>query len=102
MIGETPQLFRPCRHRPIQRGETYCMADSAPTSPSPLRRKALLWACAFVAVFGATELVAARYLAHQFYTVQIPLSVLGLVLLTAGLLVAGAILHFVANWRRQV
>jgi diguanylate cyclase (GGDEF)-like protein len=78
------------------------MADSAPTSPSPLRRKALLWACAFVAVFGATEFIAARYLAHQLYTVQIPLSVLGLVLLTAGLLVAGSILHFVANWRRQV
>jgi diguanylate cyclase (GGDEF)-like protein len=78
------------------------MADSAPTSPSPLRRKGIVLACGFVVIFGASEFVAARYLAHQLYTVQIPLSVLGLVLLTAGLLVAGAVLHFVSHWRRQV
>jgi diguanylate cyclase (GGDEF)-like protein len=73
-----------------------------PPARSPWRVKAVGAVCLGVALFGASDYFAARFLAHDPYTLRFPVSILALVVLTVGLIVGGAVLHFVQQWKRQV
>ncbi len=89
------------------------MEDSAPnsTDPSPPKRRwfrfnhlTLFICCAIVSLFAITQYVAAALLNWRAYQLQLtlPISVVGLLLLTVFLFIAGAILHFLQQWKFQV
>ena len=90
------------------------MEDSAPQSePTPLpsaaaprkRRihKTLVISLSIAAaIFGLTEYVAAAFLARTPYVLKLPISIAALLGLTAILLIGGAIVHFLQQWKLQV
>ncbi|HEY7117386.1 MAG TPA: GGDEF domain-containing protein [Tepidisphaeraceae bacterium] len=87
------------------------MEDSAPLPETPplqtsrprgWRTKLAVAACVAVAIFGLVEYLAAAFLARTVYTFTLPLSVTALLVLTACLVVGGALFHFVHEWRRPV
>ena len=89
------------------------MDDSAPPSPqdAPLARRklrlnrtTLFICCGAVTLFGLTQYLAAAFLSWRPFRLQLdlPASVVALAGLTVALLVGGAVLHFVQQWKRQV
>jgi len=89
------------------------MEDSAPNpaNSSPQKRRwfrfnhtTLFISCAIVSLFAISQYAAAAFLNWRAYQLQLtlPLSVVGLLILTALLLIAGAILHFLQQWKFQV
>jgi diguanylate cyclase (GGDEF)-like protein len=89
------------------------MDDSAPQpapNPPPKRRwfrfnhTTLVISCAIVSLFAITQYLAAVLLHWRSYHLQLtlPISFVALVILTIALLIAGAILHFLQQWKFQV
>ena len=89
------------------------MVETAPTpaQDTPARRRrfcmnrtTLFVGCAIASLFGVTQYLAMALLSWRPYTLHlsVPGSVLALVGLTLFLFIAGAILHFVQQWKIQV
>jgi diguanylate cyclase (GGDEF)-like protein len=92
------------------------MDESAPPlpssseSPSPAaapggrsrRRLVIVIICIAAALFGAGDYLVASLQARDPYMVAVPVSVLVLVGVTAALLIGGAVVHFLQQWKRQV
>jgi len=72
---------------------------------SRLRRKYLVIAiCSGAVVFTASDYLAAIFLARDPYTLnlRLPVSLVALVVLVGLLIIGGAIVHFVRQWRRPL
>jgi diguanylate cyclase (GGDEF)-like protein len=93
--------------------ETGLMDDSAPQVPQEtpsarrrfrLNRTTLIVFCGAGTLFGLTQYLAAALLSWRPYHLRldVPLSVVVLTGLTVALLIGGAILHFVQQWKLQV
>jgi len=89
------------------------MDDSAPQVPQEnapakrrfrLNRMTLFIGCGIVSLFGLSQYLSALLLAWKPFRLQldIPASVVVLAGLTAALLIGGAILHFLQQWKFQV
>lgn len=82
------------------------MEETAQTSSSspkvPWWRRAGWGICVGIALFAATEYVAALLLHRNPYLVKMPVGLLALVGMTAGLVIAGAAIRCVCHWMRPV
>ena len=78
------------------------------TPPAPkrrwLNRTTLFVCCGGAMLFGLTQYLAAVLLSWKPYRLQldIPFSIVALTTLTLSLFIAGAILHFLQQWKLQV
>jgi diguanylate cyclase (GGDEF)-like protein len=58
--------------------------------------------CIAVALFGATDYLAAAFLKHDPYTLRLPVSILALITVTLMLAAGGVSVHLTQHWKKQV
>src|SRR5258706_7070696 len=82
------------------------LSESPSPAAAPGRRSRLRLAIAIICIaaglFGAGDYLVASLQARDPYRVAVPVSVLVLVGATAALLIGGAVVHFLQQWKRQV
>lgn len=81
--------------------EESTATSSGSKTPGGWRRVCLV-VCAGTALFAATEYVASALLDRKAMMVPVPVSVMALLGVSAGLLIAGAMVRFVHYWLRPI